>query len=228
MVTHHHKSRSSRMKNININRKGTVRELQALPASLINTGNDNSQPFLMPVEDVFFITGRGTVVYGRIERGIIKVGEEVEIVGIRDTTTSLVTGVEMFKTLFDEGRAGDNVGLLLRDIKKEDIERGMVICKPGSIKPYKKFKAIIYMLTKEEGGRHTPLFNRNIQFYFRNAEFTGEIKLPSGLEMVIPGDTVLGVTVTLVKPVAMETGLKIDIREGGRTVGRGTVTEIFE
>jgi elongation factor Tu len=134
----------------------------------------------------------------------------------------------MFRKLLDEGRAGDNVGLLLRDIEKEDIERGMVICKPGSIKPYKKFKADIYMLTKEEGGGHTPLFNRNIQFYFRTVDVEGEIKLPSGLEMVMPGDNVVGVTVTLVKPVAMETGLKIDIREGGRTVGRGTVTEIFE
>lgn len=233
MVTHHHKSRSSRMKNINKNGVG----INGFQTSILNTGEDFlntdkdilDQPFLMPVEDGFSITGRGTIATGRIERGIIKVGEDVEIVGIRDTRKSVVTGVEMFrKKLLDEGRAEDNVGLLLRGIKNEDIERGMVICKPGSIKPYKKFKADIYMLTKEEGGRHTPFFNNyRPQFYFRNAEFTGEeIKLPSGLEMVMPGDNVKDVTVTLVKPVAMETGLKFVISEGGRMVGSGEITGV--
>lgn len=186
-------------------------------------------PFLMSVEDVFSITGRGTVATGRIERGIIKVGEGVEIVGLMESPlTSTVTGVEMFKKLLDEGQAGDNAGLLLRGIEKKDIRRGMVICKPGSITPHTDFKGEVYVLSKEEGGRHTPFFNKyRPQFYFRTTDVTGECTLPEGTEMVMPGDNI-NLTVKLIQPIAMEKGLKFAIREGGRTVGAGQVTEIIK
>ncbi|MCA6450227.1 MAG: elongation factor Tu [Chitinophagaceae bacterium] len=186
-------------------------------------------PFLMSVEDVFSITGRGTVATGRIERGIIKVGEPVEIVGLIDAPlTSTVTGVEMFKKLLDEGQAGDNAGLLLRGIEKKDIRRGMVICKPGSITPHTEFKGEVYVLSKEEGGRHTPFFNKyRPQFYFRTTDVTGEVTLPAGTEMVMPGDNI-NLSVKLIAPIAMEKGLKFAIREGGRTVGAGQVTEIIK
>ena len=184
--------------------------------------------FLMPVEDVFSISGRGTVVTGRIERGIIKVGEEVEIVGIRATVKTTCTGVEMFRKLLDQGQAGDNVGVLLRGTKREDVERGQVLAKPGSIKPHTRFTAEIYVLSKEEGGRHTPFFNGyRPQFYFRTTDVTGAVELPAGVEMVMPGDNV-SVTVTLIAPVAMEEGLRFAIREGGRTVGAGVVAKIIE
>jgi elongation factor Tu len=186
-------------------------------------------PFLMSVEDVFSITGRGTVATGRIERGIIKVGEGVEIVGLMESAlSSTVTGVEMFKKLLDEGQAGDNAGLLLRGIEKKDIRRGMVICKPGSITPHTDFKGEVYVLSKEEGGRHTPFFNKyRPQFYFRTTDVTGEVTLPEGTEMVMPGDNI-GLSVKLIQPIAMEKGLKFAIREGGRTVGAGQVTEIVK
>ena len=185
-------------------------------------------PFLMPIEDVFSISGRGTVVTGRIERGQVKVGEEVEIVGLRDTQKCVVTGVEMFRKLLDSGEAGDNVGCLLRGIDKELVERGQVLCKPGSIKPHKKFKAEAYILTKEEGGRHTPFFtNYRPQFYFRTTDVTGVVALPEGTEMVMPGDNV-AVTIELITPIAMEEKLRFAIREGGRTVGAGVVTAIIE
>ncbi|USO01949.1 MAG: elongation factor Tu [Alphaproteobacteria bacterium] len=186
------------------------------------------QPFLMPIEDVFTITGRGTVATGRIERGVIKVGEEVEIVGLRDTQKTTVTGVEMFRKLLDEGQAGDNAGILLRGTKREDIERGQVLCKPGSVKPHKKFEAEIYALTKEEGGRHTPFFKGyRPQCYFRTTDVTGDVELPAGVEMVMPGDNVK-MTITLLKPIAMEERLRFAIREGGRTVGSGVVSKIIE
>lgn len=186
------------------------------------------KPFLMPLEDVFSIPGRGTVVTGRIEQGIVKVGESVEIVGIRATQTTTCTGVEMFRKELDEGRAGDNVGVLLRGIGKDDVERGQVLAKPGSIKPHTKFKAEIYVLSQSEGGRHTPFFsNYRPQFYFRTTDVTGSIELPAGVEMVMPGDNVT-ITVMLIAPVAMDKGLKFAIREGGRTVGAGIVTEIVE
>jgi elongation factor Tu len=186
------------------------------------------KPFLMPVEDVFSIAGRGTVVTGRIERGIVKVGEEVEIVGIRDTQKTTVTGVEMFRKLLDEGRAGDNVGLLLRGTKREEVERGQVVVVPGSITPHKKFKAEAYILTKEEGGRHTPFFKGyKPQFYFRTTDVTGSVTLPDGVEMVMPGDNI-AMVVELITPVAMEKEVRFAIREGGRTVGAGVVTEIIE
>ena len=186
------------------------------------------KPFLMPIEDVFTISGRGTVVTGRVERGIVKVGEEVEIVGLRETRKTVATGVEMFRKLLDEGRAGDNVGVLLRGTAKEDVERGMVLAKPGSITPHTKFKAEAYVLTKEEGGRHTPFFNGyRPQFYFRTTDVTGVAKLPEGIEMVMPGDNV-AITVELIAPIAMEKELRFAIREGGRTVGAGVVTEVLE
>ena len=186
------------------------------------------KPFLMPIEDVFSITGRGTVGTGRIDRGIIKVGEEVEVVGIKDTTKTVVTGVEMFRKLLDEGRAGDNVGLLLRGVNREDIERGMVLAEPGSIKPHTKFKAEVYILTKEEGGRHTPFFTGyRPQFYFRTTDVTGIAQLPSGVEMVMPGDNVT-MDVELIMPIAIEKELRFAIREGGKTVGAGVVSEVIE
>ena len=186
------------------------------------------KPFLMPVEDVFSISGRGTVATGRVERGIVKVGEEVEIVGMKATTKTTVTGVEMFRKLLDEGRAGDNIGALLRGVKREDIERGQVLAKPGSITPHTKFKAEAYILTKEEGGRHTPFFNGyRPQFYFRTTDVTGVAELPAGIEMVMPGDNV-AMTIKLITPIAMDEGLRFAIREGGRTVGAGVVSSIIE
>ena len=186
------------------------------------------QPFLMPVEDVFSISGRGTVATGRVERGVVKVGEEVEIVGIRDTTKTTVTGVEMFRKLLDQGQAGDNVGVLLRGTKRDDIERGQVLCKPGSVTPHTKFTAEAYILTKEEGGRHTPFFTKyRPQFYFRTTDVTGVVTLPEGTEMVMPGDNV-SMEVELIVPIAMEEQLRFAIREGGRTVGAGVVAKIIE
>jgi elongation factor Tu len=185
-------------------------------------------PFLMPIEDVFSISGRGTVVTGRVERGIVKVGEEVEILGIRDTQKTTVTGVEMFRKLLDQGQAGDNIGALLRGVDREGVERGQVLAKPGSIKPHKKFEAEAYILTKEEGGRHTPFFaNYRPQFYFRTTDVTGIVELPAGTEMVMPGDNIKMV-VTLITPIAMDQGLRFAIREGGRTVGAGVVAKIIE
>jgi elongation factor Tu len=189
---------------------------------------DVDKDFLMPIEDVFSISGRGTVVTGRIERGIVKVSEEVEIVGFRETRKKVVTGVEMFKKLLDEGQAGDNVGVLLRGTERTDVERGMVLAKPGSITPHTKFKAEVYVLSKEEGGRHTPFFNGyRPQFYFRTTDVTGSANLPEGVEMVMPGDNT-NLTITLITPIAMEKGLRFAIREGGRTVGAGTISEVLE
>jgi elongation factor Tu len=186
------------------------------------------QPFLMPIEDVFSISGRGTVVTGRIERGVVKVGQEIEIVGIRDTQKTTCTGVEMFRKLLDEGQAGDNVGVLLRGTKRDEVERGQVLCVPGSITPHTKFEAEVYILSKDEGGRHTPFFNGyRPQFYFRTTDVTGSVDLPSGTEMVMPGDNIK-LTVSLIAPIAMEDGLRFAIREGGRTVGAGVVTKIIE
>lgn len=189
---------------------------------------DIDKPFLMPLEDVFSISGRGTVVTGRVERGIVKVSDEIEIVGIRPTQKTIVTGVEMFRKLLDQGQAGDNIGVLLRGTKKEDVERGMVLAKPGSITPHTKFKAEAYILTKEEGGRHTPFFNGyRPQFYFRTTDVTGVVKLPDGVEMVMPGDNV-SMSVELIMPIAMEKELRFAIREGGRTVGAGVISEVIE
>jgi len=186
------------------------------------------KPFLMPVEDVFTISGRGTVVTGRVERGVVKVGEEIEIVGFRDTQKTVATGVEMFRKLLDEGQAGDNIGVLLRGTKREEVERGQVLAKPGSITPHTKFNAEAYVLTKEEGGRHTPFFNGyRPQFYFRTTDVTGVVKLPEGTEMVMPGDNI-NVEIELITPVAMDDGLRFAIREGGRTVGAGVVTKIIQ
>ena len=189
---------------------------------------DIEKPYLMPVEDVFTISGRGTVVTGRVERGIVKVGDEVEIVGLRDTAKTVATGVEMFRKLLDQGQAGDNVGVLLRGVKREEVERGQVLSKPGSIMPHRKFKAEAYVLTKDEGGRHTPFFNGyRPQFYFRTTDVTGVVSLPNGVEMVMPGDNV-SVEVELIMPIAMEKELRFAIREGGRTVGAGVITDINE
>jgi len=200
----------------------------ALDSYIPEPVRDLDKPFLMPVEDVFSITGRGTVATGRIEQGIIKTGETVEIVGIKDTTNTVVTGVEMFKKILDEGRAGDNVGCLLRGTKREDIERGQVLCKPGSITPHTQFKAEVYVLKKEEGGRHTPFFSGyRPQFYFRTTDVTGVAKLPEGTEMVMPGDNVQ-MEIELIQPIAMDQGLRFAIREGGRTVGSGVVTEVIK
>merc|ERR1711981_691142 len=186
------------------------------------------QPFLMPIEDVFSISGRGTVVTGRVERCIIKVGDEVEIVGIKDTTKTTCTGVEMFRKILDEGRAGENVGVLLRGTKRDEVERGQVLAKPGSITPHTKFQSEVYILGKDEGGRHTPFFKGyRPQFYFRTTDVTGAVELPEGVEMVMPGDNVQ-LTVTLIAPIAMDEGLRFAIREGGRTVGAGVVAKIIE
>jgi elongation factor Tu len=207
---------------------GKILELMdAVDEAIPQPERDVDKPFLMPVEDVFTITGRGTVVTGRIERGILKVNEEVEIVGIKDTSSkTTVTGIEMFRKLLDEGRAGENVGLLLRGTKREDVERGQVIVKPGSITPHTEFEANVYILSKDEGGRHTPFYdNYRPQFYFRTTDVTGVVKLPEGTEMVMPGDNT-EMTVDLIQPIAMEDGLKFAIREGGRTVGAGRVTKI--
>src|SRR5881392_270094 len=209
--------------------EATVDELMSQVDSYIPTpARDTEKPFLMPVEDIFTIQGRGTVATGRIERGRVKVNESVEIVGIRPTKTTVVTGVEMFKKLLDEGVAGDNVGLLLRGVERKDIERGQVVSKPGSITPHTKFKAEAYVLTKEEGGRHTPFFTGyRPQFYFRTTDVTGVANLPTGVEMVMPGDNVQ-MDIELIAPIAMEKGLRFAIREGGRTVGAGTVAEVVE
>jgi elongation factor Tu len=203
--------------------------MNAVDASIPTPERDVDKPFLMPVEDVFTITGRGTVVTGRIERGIVKVNEEVEIIGIReDTQKSTVTGIEMFRKLLDEGQAGENVGVLLRGTKREDVERGQVLCKPGSVTPHTEFEATVYILSKDEGGRHTPFFNNyRPQFYFRTTDVTGVVDLPGGKEMVMPGDDT-EMTVTLIQPIAMEEGLRFAIREGGRTVGAGRVTKILK
>jgi elongation factor Tu len=207
----------------------TVDELMAAVDTAIPTPErDVEKPFLMPVEDIFTIQGRGTVATGRVERGRVKVNESVEIIGIRPTRQTVCTGVEMFKKLLDEGVAGDNVGLLLRGVERRDIERGQVIAKPGSITPHTKFKAEAYILTKEEGGRHTPFFTGyRPQFYFRTTDVTGVAELPSGVEMVMPGDNV-AMEIELITPIAMEKGLRFAIREGGRTVGAGTISDIVE
>ena len=200
--------------------------MEAVDSFIPEPERDIDRPFLMPIEDVFTITGRGTVVTGRVERGVVKVGEEIEIVGLRDTTKTTCTGVEMFRKLLDEGRAGDNIGALLRGTKKEDVERGQVLSKPGSITPHTEFDAQVYILTKEEGGRHTPFFtNYHPQFYFRTTDVTGHIMLPEGTEMVMPGDNT-EMVVELQKPIAMEEGLRFAIREGGRTVGAGRVIKV--
>jgi len=206
-----------------------IHELMAAVDSYVPTPERAiDKPFLMPIEDVFTISGRGTVVTGRVERGVIKVGEEVEIVGFSDTRKTVATGVEMFRKLLDEGRAGDNIGVLLRGVGKEEVERGMVLAKPNSIRPHTKFKAEVYVLTKEEGGRHTPFFNGyRPQFYFRTTDVTGVATLPEGIEMVMPGDNVT-ISVELIAPIAMEKELRFAIREGGRTVGAGVVTEVME
>jgi len=208
--------------------KSIDRLVDALDSYVPEPLRDTEKPFLLPIEDVFSISGRGTVVTGRIERGIVKVGEEVEIIGIRATTKTTCTGVEMFRKLLDEGRAGDNVGVLLRGTKRDDIERGQVLAKPGSITPHTKFEAEVYVLSKEEGGRHTPFFKGyRPQFYFRTTDVTGAVELPEGVEMVMPGDNIK-VNVVLIAPIAMEEGLRFAIREGGRTVGAGVVAKILE
>src|SRR5690625_1314255 len=209
--------------------ESAIRELMAaVDESIPTPERPIDQPFLMPIEDVFSISGRGTVVTGRVERGVITVGEEVEIVGIRDTRKTICTGVEMFRKLLDRGEAGDNIGALLRGIGREDVERGQVLCKPGTVKPHTKFEAEAYILTKEEGGRHTPFFsNYRPQFYFRTTDVTGTVELPSGTEMVMPGDNISFV-VNLIQPIAMEEKLRFAIREGGRTVGAGVVSKIIE
>jgi elongation factor Tu len=202
--------------------------MEALDSYIPQPKREIEKPFLMPVEDVFSITGRGTVATGRIERGVIKVGEEVALVGFASDKKSVITGVEMFRKLLDEGQAGDNVGLLLRGIGKEEIERGMVLAKPGSITPHTKFHAEVYVLTKEEGGRHTPFFNNyRPQFYFRTTDVTGTVKLPEGTEMVMPGDNIT-MEIELIAPIAMDEGLRFAIREGGRTVGAGVVAKILK
>jgi elongation factor Tu len=202
--------------------------MEACDSYIPEPKRDLDRPFLMPVEDVFTISGRGTVVTGRVERGIVKVGDEIEIVGLRDTQKTTVTGVEMFRKLLDQGQAGDNVGVLLRGTKREEVERGQVLCKPGSITPHKKFKAQVYVLKKEEGGRHTPFFKGyRPQFYFRTTDVTGGVHLPDGVEMVMPGDNI-EVTVELMSTIACEDGVKFAIREGGKTVGAGVVTKILE
>jgi elongation factor Tu len=209
---------------------GSIMELlAACDSNIPEPVREIEKPFLMPIEDVFTITGRGTVVTGRIERGIVKVGETIEIVGIAEKTSSTtVTGVEMFRKLLDEGRAGDNVGVLLRGTKREDVQRGQVVCKPGSITPHTQFEANVYVLSKDEGGRHTPFFNNyRPQFYFRTTDVTGVVDLPEGTEMVMPGDNT-EMTVQLIQPIAMEEGLRFAIREGGRTVGAGRVTKILK
>jgi elongation factor Tu len=209
--------------------KGAVLKLmEAVDAYIPTPNRPKDMPFLMPIEDVFSISGRGTVVTGRVERGVVKVGEEVEIVGIKPTTKTVCTGVEMFRKLLDQGEAGDNIGVLLRGTKREEVERGQVLAKPGSITPHTKFQAEAYILNKEEGGRHTPFFsNYRPQFYFRTTDVTGQVELPAGTEMVMPGDNV-SMKVTLISPIAMDEGLRFAIREGGRTVGAGVVAKIIE
>jgi len=215
-------------KSPELGEQAILKLMEAVDAYIPQPERPKDLPFLMPIEDVFSISGRGTVVTGRIERGIVKVGEEVEIVGLKDTTKTTVTGVEMFRKLLDSGEAGDNIGALLRGTKREDVERGQVLAKPGSITPHTKFKAEAYVLTKEEGGRHTPFFtNYRPQFYFRTTDVTGVVTLPDGVEMVMPGDNVT-MNVELIAPIAMDQGLRFAIREGGRTVGAGVVASIKE
>jgi elongation factor Tu len=215
-------------KDVKLGKESILELMKAVDAYIPQPERPKDQPFLMPVEDVFSISGRGTVCTGRIERGVIKVGEEVEIVGLKATTKTTVTGVEMFRKLLDQGEAGDNVGCLLRGTKREEVERGQVLCKPGSVKPHTKFKAEAYILTKEEGGRHTPFFtNYRPQFYFRTTDVTGTVALPEGTEMVMPGDNI-AMDVELIAPIAMDEGLRFAIREGGRTVGAGVVSKIIE
>jgi elongation factor Tu len=223
------KALQSESKDINAPEYKSIMELMdALDSYIPQPKRDIDKPFLMPLEDVFSIAGRGTVVTGRIERGIVKVSDEIEIVGIKPTQKTVVTGVEMFRKLLDSGEAGDNVGVLLRGIKKEEVERGMVLAKPGSITPHTKFKAEAYVLTKEEGGRHTPFFNGyRPQFYFRTTDVTGVVKLAEGVEMVMPGDN-MTCSVELITPIAMDQGLRFAIREGGRTVGAGVITAVIE
>jgi len=210
--------------------ENAIAELMAAVDEYIPTPDrPKDKPFLMPVEDVFSISGRGTVATGRVEQGVINVGDEIEIVGIKETQTTTITGVEMFRKLLDSGEAGDNIGALLRGTKREEIERGQVLCKPGSITPHTKFVAEAYILSKDEGGRHTPFFtNYRPQFYFRTTDVTGEVSLPSGTEMVMPGDNINNMEVTLIAPIAMDEGLRFAIREGGRTVGAGVVSKIVE
>src|SRR5687767_6586210 len=215
-------------KNPELGKASILKLMEAVDSAIPQPERPIDLPFLMPVEDVFSISGRGTVVTGRVERGIIKVGEEVEIVGLKDTQKTVVTGVEMFRKLLDQGQAGDNIGALLRGTKREEVERGQVLCKPGSVKPHTKFKAEAYILTKEEGGRHTPFFtNYRPQFYFRTTDVTGVVHLPAGTEMVMPGDNI-AMEVHLIVPIAMEEKLRFAIREGGRTVGAGVVASIIE
>ncbi|MDC0861530.1 elongation factor Tu [Alphaproteobacteria bacterium] len=215
-------------KNEEIGKNSIIKLMEAVDSFIPQPPRELDKPFLMPVEDVFSISGRGTVVTGRIEQGVIKPGEEIEIIGMKDTQKTVATGVEMFRKLLDSGEAGDNVGVLLRGTKKEEVERGQVLAKPGSIKPHKKFKCEVYSLSKEEGGRHTPFFaNYRPQFYFRTTDVTGSITLPEGTEMVMPGDNV-SLTVELLSPIAMDNNLRFAIREGGRTVGSGVVSEIIE
>jgi elongation factor Tu len=214
--------------NKEIGREAILKLMAAVDEYIPQPQRPTDQPFLMPIEDVFSISGRGTVVTGRVERGIVKVGEEIEIVGLRPTTKTICTGVEMFRKLLDEGRAGENIGVLLRGTKREDVERGQVLAKGGSIKPHTSFEAEVYILSKEEGGRHTAFFdNYRPQFYFRTTDVTGTIKLPEGKEMVMPGDN-LRLTIQLLSPIAMDEGLRFAIREGGRTVGAGVVSKIIE
>lgn len=214
--------------NDKIGKEAILKLMDAVDAYIPQPERAIDKPFLMPIEDVFSISGRGTVVTGRVERGVIKVGEEVEIVGIRPTTKTTVTGVEMFRKLLDQGQAGDNIGALMRGTKREDVERGQVLAKPGSITPHKKFECEAYILTKEEGGRHTPFFsNYRPQFYFRTTDVTGTIKLPEGVEMVMPGDNIR-MEAELIAPIAMDDGLRFAIREGGRTVGAGVVSKIMD
>jgi len=215
-------------KNPELGKQSILKLMQAVDESIPQPDRPKDRPFLMPVEDVFSISGRGTVVTGRIERGIVKVGEEIEIIGLRPTVKTVVTGVEMFRKLLDQGEAGDNIGALLRGTKREEVERGQVLAKPGSITPHTKFKAEAYVLTKEEGGRHTPFFsNYRPQFYFRTTDVTGTVVLPQGTEMVMPGDNI-SMEVHLIAPIAMDEGLRFAIREGGRTVGAGVVAKIVE
>ena len=214
-------------KNPELGEKAIIKLMEAVDSYIPTPARDIDKPFLMPVEDVFSISGRGTVVTGRIERGIVKVGEEIDIIGIKDLQKTVITGVEMFRKLLDEGRAGDNVGLLLRGTKREDIERGQCMIKPGTVKPHSKFRCEVYILTKEEGGRHTPIFKGyRPQFYFRTTDVTGSITLNEGMEMIMPGDNT-SFAVELIAPIAMEQGLRFAIREGGRTIGAGTVSEII-
>ena len=215
-------------KNEEQGKKAILELMKAVDEYIPQPARPKDRPFLMPIEDVFSISGRGTVVTGRVERGIVKVGEEVEIIGLKDTTKTVVTGVEMFRKLLDQGEAGDNIGALLRGTKREEVERGQVLAAPGSIKPHKRFKCEAYILTKEEGGRHTPFFsNYRPQFYFRTTDVTGEVVLPEGTEMVMPGDNI-AMEVKLIAPIAMDEGLRFAIREGGRTVGAGVVASIIE